>query len=364
MEGFINYLKENKRFIYIVVSVVFAMIIILNCFATVPVNHTGVLKRFGVVQEQAVPEGLRIKIPFVDSIESISHQVQTSNIIGSQTDAHATTKETAETKDQQLIISYSFEIQYQLDPSQSFVIYKSYGKQYENKLVVSNSLPIIKQAFAQYKSEEITQNKNNIALYVQQNLNEYTSKFGINILRVNFVSYDFTAEYDNILEERATLKAQVVNEQLRQEKLRVTAQTEYDVAIKEAEKKAEADKITAEKDKQVALIKAEQEKQTKIINANAEAEAAKIKADNDAYVKVTVANADRDARLAKAKATQAELEAQAAGLNDLIVQRSMIEKWDGKLVPSFGGMSSFNFADMTKIFEQYILQDNSDKKNK
>lgn len=349
-----DFLKKYWKVFAGILIAIFVLILIINSVGVVPVNHTGVWKRFGVVQESAVSEGMHIKIPFADQIESISNQVQTSNIVASQTDHNATTKETAETKDQQLIMSYSFEVQYQLEPSQSFVIYKNYGKDYEKKLIISNSIPIIKQAFALYNSEEITQNKVNIADYIKAELHKYTSEFGINVLRVNFVSYDFTQEYDAILEERASLKAQVINEELKQNKQRVTAQTEYDVAVKAAEKQAATEKINAEKDKEVALINAEKDKETKLINANAEAEAAKIKADNDAYVTVTVANANRDARIAKAKATQAELEAQAAGLNDLIIQKAMVEKWDGKLIPSFGGATSFNYADMTKIFEQYF----------
>lgn len=355
MFDFVEFVKKYRKTFVSVLIGIFVIILLSNMIGVVPVNHTGVLKRFGVVQQSAVPEGMHLKIPFADEIESISNQVQTSTIIASQTDNKATTKETAETKDQQLIMAYNFEIQYQLEPSQSFVIYKNYGKDYEKKLIVSNSIPVIKQAFALYESEQITQNKVNIAEYVKAELHKYTSSFGIHILRVNFVSYDFTAEYDAILEERASLKAQVINEQLKQNKQKVTAQTQYDVAIKEAEKNVATEKIEAEKNKEVALINAEKNKQTKIIEANAEADAAKIKADNDAYVKVTVANADRDSRIAKAQATKAELEAQASGLNEYIIQKLFVEKWDGKLIPSFGGTSSFNYADMTKIFEQFIL---------
>ena len=355
MEDFMDFLKGKSKYIKAALIGLVVAILLINCVGVVPVNHTGIWKRFGVVREMSVSEGMHLKIPFFDEIESISNQVQTSSVIASQTDHNATTKETAETKDQQLIISYNFEIQYKLEQSQSFVIYKNYGKEYDKKLIVSNAIPIIKQAFALYESEEITQNKENIATYVKDKLDEYTSGYGIKVMRVNFFSYDFTSEYDKILEERATLKAQVVNEQLKQDKQRVTAQTEYDVAVKNAEKQAATEKIAAEKDKEVALINADKDRETRIIKANADAEADKIKADNEAYVKTTIANADRDARLAAAEATKAELEAQASGLNDLIIQKSLIEKWNGKLIPSFGGSGSFNYADMTKIFETFLL---------
>ena len=347
-------MNHYKKYIIAGVALILLLILALNSVGTVPVNHTGVWKRLGVVQESAVPEGVHLKIPFVDQIESISNQVQTTTIFASQTSKSATTTETAETKDQQLIMSYIFEIQYQLEPSQSFVIYKNYGKDYENMLIIANALPAIKQSFAKYNSEEITTNKENIAQFVKDNLDSYTKQFGINIMKVNFVSYDFTAEYNAILEERAALKAQVVNEELRQNQQRVAAQTEYDVAVKQAAKDAETARIAAENAKEVALIKAAQDKETRIIDANAAAEAKKIDADNEAYVKITVANAERDARLAAAEATKAELEAQASGLNDLIIKRNFIEKWDGKLIPNFGGSSSFNFANMTDIFKEYL----------
>lgn len=343
-----------KKYVTIVAISIVLLVIAINCVGTVPVNHTGVWKILGVVQEHAVPEGMHLKFPFVDSIESISNQVQTATIIASQTDSKATTKETAETKDQQLIMAYSFEIQYQLDKNKSFVVYQNYGKNYEKFLIVDNSIPVIKQAFAQYESEEIVPNKENIALYVQEKLSEYTEQFGIHVMRVNFISYDFTAEYDAILEERASLKAKKINEQIRQEQEKVTAQTAYDVAVKQAEQAAQTAKIAAENQKVVALVQAEKDKETRLINAQAEAEAKKIEADNQAYVKITVANAERDARLAAAEATKKELEAQASGLNDLIIQKAFIEKWNGQLIPSFGNSSSFNFADMTEIYKRFL----------
>ena len=358
-------IKFIKKWVKVGITAIFLLILISNSIGTVPVNHTGVWKRLGVVQEQAVPEGVHLKIPFVDNIETISNLVQTSTVFASQTDKNATTSETAETKDQQLIMSYQFEIQYQLIPSQSFVIYKNYGKNYEKMLIVSNVLPIIKQAFARYNSEEITVNKDAIAQFVQAELAAYTETFGINILRVNFVSYDFTTEYNAILEERAALKARVVNEELRQNQERVAAQTAYDVAVKKAEQEAETARIAAdnakavamvkaEQDKEVALVKAEQDKQTQLIQANAKAEAAKIAVDNEAYVTTTRAEAEKTARLAEAEAIKAELEAQAAGLNDLVIQRLFVEKWDGKLIPSFGGSSTFTIADFTEIYKQFL----------
>lgn len=353
-EDRVKMVKLVKKLVIIVLSVIAALILITQTIGVVPVNHTGVWKRAGVVQDEAVKEGWHIKIPFVDSIETISNLVQTTTI------TYAQTKETAETKDQQLIMDYAFEIQHQLVPEQSFVVYKNYGKNYEQMLITSNALPIIKQAFASYDSEEITTHKEDIALYVQSKLQSFTEEFGIKILRVNFQSYDFTKEYDAILEERATLKARVTNEKLRQDQERVAAQTAYDVAVKRAEQDAETARIAADNAKEVALVKAAQDKETQLIQAQAKAEAAKIEADNKAYVTITLADADRDARLAAAEATKAELEAQAAGLTELVIQREWINRWNGKLIPNFGGSNGISFTNMTDIMKYFFEEATQD----
>ena len=94
-EEFKEFMSKYKKVFITILCVIFALIIVFNSIGSVPVNHTGILKRFGVVQNISVPEGVRLKIPFVDELESISNMVQTSTVIASQTNAKATTTETA-----------------------------------------------------------------------------------------------------------------------------------------------------------------------------------------------------------------------------------------------------------------------------
>lgn len=342
-----NQYRAHKKLIVIAACVVLAIILVFSTVASVPRNHVGILIRAGVVQEVELSEGWHLKIPFVDKIESMSNAVNTLRIASGTT--NATTKETAETKDRQLIPVFEFEVYYQLSKEQSFSVYKNYGAKYEDALIKSNALAIIKQVFSSYDSEEIVVKKAEIPDRIATLLNEVTSPVGIAIRRVNMITYDFTPEYTAILEERAMLTAQVKNNQIKQENERVAAQTSYDVAVKEAEKQAETARIKAENDKEIALMKAQQEKETALIQANAKAEADKINADNEAYVVTKLAEAEKEARLAAAEATKAELEAQASGLNDLVVQKSMIEKWNGQLMPAFGSGNGFTFTDLTQL---------------
>lgn len=334
--------QRIKKIILIAACALLVLVLGVNAVGVVPYNHTGVLRRAGVVQKEGVPEGWFLKIPFVDSLDLISNQVQTLRI--SSGTSKPTTSDTAETKDRQLVPIFEFEIQHQLAPEKSYDVYTNYGKNYTGVLVESNALAIIKQVFSLYDSEDIVNNKEAIPAQIAERLDEITKPYGINILRVNMKTYDFTPEYTAILEERARLSAELTNTELRQQKEKISAQTEYDVAVKQAEQKAEQERIKAESDQAVALI-----------NAQASAEAEKIRVDNEAYVIKTRAAADKQARLDAAEATKAELEASKAGLSELVIQQQMIEKWNGQLMPNFGGGTGFNFANLTDILEQYLL---------
>lgn len=335
-------LRRIKKAIAIGVCALLALVLCINAIGVVPYNHTGVLRRAGVVQQKGVPEGWFLKIPFVDSLDLISNQVQTLRIASGT--SKPTTSDTAETKDRQLVPVFEFEIQHQLAPEKSYDVYTNYGRNYTGVLVESNALAIIKQVFSLYDSEDIVNNKETIPTQIAERLDEITKPYGINILRVNMKTYDFTPEYTAILEERARLSAELTNTELRQQNERITAQTEYDVAVKQAEQKAEQERIRAESDQAVALI-----------HAQADAEAEKIRVDNEAYVIKTRAAADKQARLDAAEATKAELEASKAGLSELVIQQQMIEKWNGQLMPSFGGSTGLNFANLTNVLEQYLL---------
>lgn len=315
---------------------IFAIIVVFQTVGSVPTNCTGVLKRAGMVQQKGLSEGLFFKIPFVDTVDIISNQVQTSRIACGTKDA--TTDDTAETKDLQQIPVFEFQIQHQLNPDMSYEIYTNYGTNYAKMLVQDNALAIIKQVFAQYNSEEIASHKGDIPAEIGARLNQITQQYGINIVQCLMKTYNFTDEYNAILDERARLTAELKNNELKQTNEKIAAQTAYDVAVKQAESDAETARIQAEKDKEVAQI-----------NADAQAVAAKTKVDSDAYVKTTSAQAEKEARIAIAAAEKAELEAKAAGLNELVIQQAMIEKWDGKLVPNFGGGTGFTFTNLTEL---------------
>ena len=336
--------KENRPpygLIAIAVIVVLLLIGILppgiSILTSVPAGHTGILTTYGKVEATHLDSGLHFKKPW-QKIICMDNRIQTMTL--SAGTKNSTTDDAIETKDRQLIPTYEFEIQYQLNPEVSYKVYANYGSNYETTLIASNALQFVKEVISQYSADDIVTAKEKIPVQIKDRLAEATNPLGVNIVRVNMVSYDFSAEYTQILEQRALLNAQLENNKLQQQNETIAAQTQYDVAVKQAEKEAEVQRIATENANQIAIA-----------NANAKAETDKINAENEAYVTRTKAEAQKDARLAAAEAEKAELEAKSAGLNDYIIQQEWIQKWNGELVPSIGGNTGIGFTDYTNIVE-------------
>lgn len=335
-----------NKIIAIIVAVVMFLLIMgivppgVSMFASVPTGYTGILTTFGRVENEALDSGIHWKKPW-QKLVKMDNRVKTMTISSGTKDA--TTDDAIETKDQQLVPIFEFEVQYQLNPEMSYKVYARYGQDYAMKLIHNNALQIIKEVFAEHEADDIVTSKATIPVMIQERLSELTEPYGVNIERVLFVTYNFSAEYTAILEQRAQLNAQLENNKLQQQNETIAAQTQYDVAVKQAEKEAETQRIAAENANQIAIA-----------NANAKAETDKINAENEAYVTRTKAEAQKDARLAAAEAEKAELEAKSAGLNEYVIQQEFIQKWNGELIPSFGD-TGLGFTDYTKIVENFVL---------
>ena len=351
-------MMKSSTIAWIVVGVIILLLLCgvlppgVSIMTSVPSGCTGILTTYGKVENDYLPAGLHFKKPF-QKIVIMDNHIKTLRIAAGDV-KNPTTGDSAETKDQQLIPTFEFEIQYQLNPTMSYQVYRNYGTNYEQQLLVSNSLQFIKETFALYNAAEIVGAKSEIPEILKGKITEITEPLGIDILRVNMVTYDFSPEYTAILEQRAMLNAQLENNKLEQKNQTIAAQTQYDVAVKEAEKQAETKRIAAENDAETQRIAAENANNIAIAQAEAKAKTDKINAENNAYVTRTQAEAEKDARLAKAEAEKAELEAKAAGINDYVIQQQWIEKWDGKLIPSFGN-TGVGFTNYTDIIDKYLF---------
>ncbi len=233
---------KKKLPVAIVIGAVVALLVLivgLNCFTIVQAGHTGVVVTLGKVNNNVLQEGLHFKIPFVQQVVMIDNRITKLEV---STEAFS--------KDLQTVAT-TLAINYRVDTSKSYSIYKNIGKDYETVLVTPAVNEVLKATTALYTAEESVTNRSLISEGLVTGLNEKLNEIGLYITDVNIVNYDFSEAYINAIEEK----------QVAQQK----------------------------------LLKAETEKQTVITNAEAEAEALKIKAQAEAEANAIVAASITDA---------------------------------------------------------------------
>ena len=208
------------------------LIVALNSFVVVEAGHTGVVVTLGAVNEGVLQEGMHLKAPFVQDVVKIDNRIRKLEV---------TTE--AFSKDLQSVDTV-LAINYRVDTSKSYSIYKNIGADYENVLVVPAVNEVLKAITATYTAEESVTNRALISEGLIVGLNEKLNDIGLYVTDVNIIDFDFSDAFINAIEEK-----QVAQQQ---------------------------------------LLKAETEKQTKITNAQADAEAVKIKANAEAEANETI----------------------------------------------------------------------------
>lgn len=215
--------KNIKRIVLVSVVALVVILIVANCFTIVNAGHTGVVVTLGKVNEGVLQEGLHIKAPFVQKIVKIDNRIVKLEV---ETEAFS--------KDLQTV-STTIAINYRVDTSKSYSIYKNIGADYENVLVVPAVNEVLKAITAKYTAEESVTNRSLISDGLIKGLNEKLNSIGLYVTDVNIINFDFSEAFIDAIEEK----------QVAEQKL-LKAETEKQTAITNAEAQAQTIKIKAE----------------------------------------------------------------------------------------------------------------------
>ncbi|MBR5225408.1 MAG: prohibitin family protein [Clostridia bacterium] len=267
--------KSIRRFALLIVLVMLAVVVVPNCFATVPVGSTGIMLTMGKVEDTALSEGMHFKFPFVQRIVSMDNRVKKLEL---STEAFS--------KDIQTV-SATLAVNYRLQTEKTFAIYKSTGTAYEENLIVPATHEVLKSVCAQYTAEELISKRAESSDKMRDELDAKLSQIGISITDFNIIDFDFSDEFISAVESKQVA-----------EQLKKKAATENETAIAQAER-----------EKQVSIKQSEAEAERVRIAAEAEANAVKLAADAEAY------------RLQKINEQ----------LSEKTIFNTLAENWDGKL---------------------------------
>ena len=297
--------KVIRRLAALAIAVFLALIVLPNCFATVPVGSTGIMLTMGKVEDTALPEGMHFKIPFVQRIVSMDNRVKKLEL---STEAFS--------KDIQTV-SATLAVNYRLQTEKTFEIYKTTGTAYEDNLIVPATHEVLKSVCAQYTAEELISKRAESSDKMRDELDAKLSQIGISITDFNIIDFDFSDEFISAVESKQVA-----------EQLKKKAATENETAIAQAEREKQVSIKQSEAEAERVRIAAEAQAQSTLIAAQAEADAVKLAADAEAY----------------------RLEQIGKHLTDKTILNTLADNWNGELpgVIGAGAAGILNLEEMVK----------------
>lgn len=251
-------------------------------YYTVDEGERAVVLTFGEISKVTDP-GLHFKVPLVQSVSRYSTRVQKTSFGDSENVL------SAYSNDQQIIESYRISITWAYDATKIEDVYRHFGAERASSVFQNVVSPTVQQStkaiLGQYTAQTIIQQRARLDAEIEERLREQLKAYPIHIISIQFEDINFSATYEDVIEQ--------------------TARTKMEVEKAENELK----RIQVEAQQQVA-------------QAEARNRAIKLQADAEAYQIETKA---------KAEAEAIRLRGQALSRNPALVELTIAEKWDGSV---------------------------------
>ena len=216
-----------------VVGIVIAAALVFvgaNSLHAVPAGHTGVVTRFGAVDQQVLSEGLHVVLPFVTRVVDINNQVMKAEVTSNSASQDLQT------------VNSTVALNYRIDSQSAANVYQNIGVNYENVVVIPAIQEAVKSVMAQYTAEELITMRQTVGNEMQQNISEKLVPCGFSTESVNIVDFQFSEDFNAAIEAKQTPQQNALKAE--QDLARVKVEAEQ--AITQAQAEAESYRLKSQ----------------------------------------------------------------------------------------------------------------------
>ena len=267
-------LKKIVRNCVFLTIAILLFIVALSSITIVPAGHKGIVITMGAVEEKVLNEGLRFKIPFMQSIKTLDARIQKY-----ESDAACVSKDMQE-------VYARVAVNYRIDIQDVDKLYKNIGESYELTILNPAVNECVRSTTAKFTSDDLIGKRSEVSNQIKDLLIEKLQGKYISIDSLNIISFEFSENFNKAIEDKQIAEQQAIKARHDLEQIRIEAEAK--ILMAEAEAKAN-------------MLITETEAKAMLLMAEAEAEALKLK-----NVKIT---------------------------KEMLLLE-YIKKWDGKLVNS------------------------------
>lgn len=222
-------IREKEFNLKMLFSLGWLLIILFGCFSSVKTGEIGIKTKFGKVIDTDMSEGIHLKAPY-EKIVKMNIKVQKYE----NKDVLSTS-----TKDMQIVNNIKAVVNFQVNGKSALELYKKVGTNYREVILEPAIQETIKAVISKYTSEELVTKRSEIALDIENTLNNKVKKYGIDISSVSINNFDFSESYNDAIEKKAVAEQEAETSKNQLEKAKIDAEKKK----VEAQAEAEANKI-------------------------------------------------------------------------------------------------------------------------
>jgi prohibitin 2 len=190
-------MQSGGKLASIVGVIIIVISIIAGSFTTVPAGHRGVVIRFSTVTGTVLGEGLRTKLPFLDSVITMS--VQTEKY---ETGAASASLDLQD-------VNTTIALNWRLDPSMAAEVYRTLGTEYIPRIAAPAVQETIKQVTARYNAEDLILKREQVKSEIQENLSNRLLQRGIITETVSITEFKFSSTFIAAIESKVAAEQAV-----------------------------------------------------------------------------------------------------------------------------------------------------------
>ncbi len=204
-------------------------------FFQVETGTVGLIKRLWEVQENIYEPWFNFKNPFLDTVVTIDVRDRKA-----ETDASSASKD-LQSVSTKIALNYSLEKKMVINLFSTVWI----NDQIESVLIAPALQEAIKASTSQYNASDLITKRDIVKKEIEDNLRTKIESRWIKINQLNIVNFDFSEQFNSIVEQKVTAEQQALAEKNKLETVKYQAQQSIEQAKAEAEKiRIQAEAIT------------------------------------------------------------------------------------------------------------------------
>lgn len=218
--------QSSAKFLKYIIIIFLIFWIWSGFYFVVAPSERGLKMRLGTLDEYVYPEGFHWKLPFVDTVKFADLRID-------RADGDATSA----SKDLQNVET-KISVNYQINESSILKLFRTVWVDHarlEDALLAPAIQESVKSATAKYTAEELITKRELVRSDIQTALKEKIESYGMNIVQVNIVNFEFSHSFDASIEAKVKAEQDALAQKNKLEQVKYEAQQQVERAKAEAE---------------------------------------------------------------------------------------------------------------------------------